>query len=87
MLSGKQGGVEMATYSKKKIQCECGHEGHIRCRESDQPYGGLWETHTLKGFEGGSCHIEGLNKVKDMIAELAPICPNCGQTEKVHYVR
>lgn len=76
----------MATYSRNKIQCECGHTGNIKCKESDQPYGGLWETHSLEGFDGGSCHIEGLNKIPNMIAELKPVCPECGESGKVSYV-
>lgn len=65
----------MATRSTDVLKCECGHTGTLRTVESDQPYGDMWEKHTLEGFIG---------TVKDWQLD-AVLCPQCGQTGKVRY--
>jgi hypothetical protein len=76
----------VATTTRDQLVCECGHEGHLSCKETDQPYGGLWESYRLEGFEGRGLVITNYKDMpKDLLAHLNPKCPACGQTGKVKY--
>jgi hypothetical protein len=78
--------MSMATTTREQLVCECGHKGYLKCRESDQPYGKLWEFYSLEGFEGRSAHFEGFCRdLNELLASLAPKCPHCDEIGKVRY--
>lgn len=78
----------MTTRTRENLVCECGHEGYISCKETDQPYGGLWERYSLQGFSGRGVTVTSYADMpKDLLAYMAPTCPQCGKTGKVSYAK
>ncbi len=76
----------MTTRSRRKIVCQCGHQGLLTLSENDQPFSSLWEQYGLDGFEGGSITITNYADMpKDVLAALKPKCPQCGETGNVSY--
>ena len=76
----------MTMRSKDAIVCDCGHSGHVKCAENDQPYSSLWEQYSLEGFSGNSLTITSYADMpKDLLVALNPTCPNCGKTGRVRY--
>lgn len=72
--------------SKSKIVCECGHEGYLHCKENDAPFTKGYEDYHLSGFEGGTAYFEGYCKDPiGLLADLKPVCPECGEMGKVSY--
>lgn len=72
----------MTMRTKKPIVCTCGHEGSVKLSENDQPYSSLWESYSLEGFDGKRLTITNYKDMPDdMLAYLAPICPECGSSE------
>ena len=72
--------------TRDPLICECGHEGYLKCSENDQPYSSLWESYSLEGFSGNGFTITNHKDMpKDLLAALAPTCPQCGKTGKVKY--
>lgn len=76
----------MTSRTSTPLVCECGHIGHLECRENDQPFSGLWEEYSLSGFDGDDLTISSATDLPESIlAALKPTCPKCGQTGKVKY--
>ena len=46
--------ILMAMTTRDPIVCECGYMGFLKCKESEQPDGKLWESYSLEGFKGSS---------------------------------
>jgi hypothetical protein len=78
----------MTSSTYTDLICECGHRGQLRCRENDQPFSSNWEEYSLEGFEGGTRTFTGFcSDTKDLLVDLGPKCPKCGQIGKVRYAR
>ena len=75
----------MASWTKDKIVCDCGHEGFLTCKESDQPYGRNWEDYRLEGFAGEDYMVNRAESRLDILAKTKPVCPICGEHGKVSY--
>ena len=76
----------MTTYIRGRLVCECGHEGQLQCSESDQSFSGLWVSYRLEGFNGRNLVTTNYKDMpKDLLSELGPTCPACGQTNKVSF--
>lgn len=72
----------MTTTSRDRLLCRCGHEGSLKLRENDQPFSGLHEAYSLEGFKGGSLLITSYKDMPDdLLAALAPVCPECGSSD------
>lgn len=82
----KEETLVMTMRTRNAIVCECGHDGHILCKENDAPYSAMYEDYSLEGFDGGTVNITSFKeRPDDMIAALKPTCPECGQTGQVTY--
>jgi hypothetical protein len=69
----------MTMRTRYKLVCKCGHEGHVKLSENDQPYSTSWESYTLEGFNGGSYYVEGAASIRDAFEAMKPKCPQCGR--------
>jgi hypothetical protein len=76
----------MTMRTQDALVCQCGHEGHLLCKENDQPYSAMWEVYSLEGFDGGVVSItRETERPKDVLAAVNPCCPKCGRTGTVTY--
>jgi len=76
----------MTMRTQESIVCTCGHRGHLKLAENDQPYSSLWMVYSLDGFEGRGLTVTSMkDHPKDVLAHIKPTCPQCGQTGTVTY--
>jgi hypothetical protein len=78
--------MAMTTYRTLPLICECGHEGYIRCLESDAPFMKPWESFVLNGFSGKHLDVPYFRGTDDeLLSTLEPRCPKCGKGGEVRY--
>jgi hypothetical protein len=74
----------MPTEIKTPILCQCGHGGFLTCTESRRPFS--FEFYSLEGFTGKQLMVTDSGSTpNDLLANLEPACPACGQTGMVSY--
>ena len=78
----------MANTSYYKVVCQCGHEGKIRLRKNDTPYGNSdWYSYMLIGLEGWPLKSQRNENWKDIFAAMQPTCTNCKKKLTVQNLR
>ena len=67
----------MTMRTRYRLVCDCGHEGHVKLSENDQPYSKNWERYTLEDFDGGSYSVDGSASMAEAFKAMKPTCPKC----------
>ena len=75
----------MTTHHRKRVVCECGHEGVLHWSENDQPFSKQWESYRMSGFEASSFEIAGYTTATEAVERMKPKCPKCGAIGKVKH--
>lgn len=59
------------------VLCNCGHEGNIKLRENDTPYGsGAFQYYSLENLEGQSFNTSNAGW-PEVFRKMQPVCPAC----------
>jgi hypothetical protein len=78
----------MATHTRRRINCQCGHEGFQTLSENDSSFSRVWERYGLDGFSGNGFTITSYADMPDdILAAMKPTCPKCGETNNVRYAK
>lgn len=68
----------MSLTSFYKLKCQCGHEGKLRLRENDTPYGNSsWEYYSLIDLSGENYKTTIASDIEAVLGFMRPRCPKC----------